>query len=691
MQLSSLLSVCMSLFVDLNTLCRWSLPRRGQRPSCLLLLALALAACGGPGEASGDNAPDNGEAAGEERSSGGDTGSITRALAIPQEGNFSRDIAPILSDACIVCHRPEGVGPFSLLTYDDAQRRARQIGEVTGSGFMPPWLPEPGWGRFAGERRLSRGEVELIAAWVAAEAPEGDPADLPEAPVFAREWDLGEPDLVVELSSAYTLPAEGADVFRDFVIPSPLDGRRYVRSIDLHPGKPRIVHHAVMAIDETRSSRVLDDADPEPGYVGTMDVFSKAHSPDGHFLAWTPGKVPYAGTDAMSWRLDRGTDLVLQLHMLPTGKEERIQPRVGFYFSDRAPELLPFVLRLGSQTLDIPAGESAYSIEDEYELPIAVELLSIYPHAHYLGKEMKVWAELPGGDSRQLLWIRDWDFNWQDAYRYETPVALPARSRLKMRFVYDNSAGNVRNPNQPPGRVTYGPQSSDEMGDLWLQVLPRNPGDRGRLAADFAAKSLDDAIGGYEKRLDVDPENPSVHYDLGVALEKKGAINEAISHYRRALEIDPGHAYSHYNLGLMLVSRGEADEALSHFRTAIDLRPDYVGAYVNLGVVLAQRGDLEAAVTAWTRALELDPASADAHNNLGVTFLFYGDLQGAAGHFREALITDPDNAQAHNNLGVTLEEQSDIEGAIREYREALRLQPRYEEARRNLDIALRKR
>ena len=657
----------------------------------MLLLALALAACGDPGGATGDNAPDSGAAAGQEQSSGGDTGSSAPAAAILQDINFSRDIAPVLFDNCVVCHRPDGVGPFSLLTYDGARERAQQIGEVTGSGFMPPWLPEPGWGSFSGERRLSRREVELIAAWVAAGAPEGNPADLPEAPAFAREWDLGEPDLVVEMPRAYTLPAESGDVFRDFVIPLPLDARRYVRSIDLRPGTPGIVHHAVMAIDKTRSSRALDDADPEPGYVGTMDVFSKARSPDGYFLGWSPGKVPYAGTDGMSWRLDRGTDLVLQLHMLPTGKEERIQPRVGFYFSDRPPELLPFLLRLGSQTIDIAADEPAYTIEDEYEVPVAVELVSIYPHAHYLAKEMRVWAELPGGDTRELLWIRDWDFNWQDEYRYETPVALPARSRLKMRYVYDNSAGNVRNPNLPPRHVTYGPKSSDEMGDLWLQVLPRSAGDRDRLGADFGTKSLDAAIAGYGKRLEVVPEDPNVHYDLGVALEKKGEINEAISHYRRALEIDPGHAYSHYNLGLALVSKGEGDEALSRFRTAIDLRPDYVGAYVNLGVILARRGDLESAVTAWARALELDPANADAHNNLGVTFLSAANLPVAAGHFREALITNPDNFEAHNNLGVALEEQGDIEGAIREYREALRLQPRYAQARRNLDIALRKR
>ena len=671
----------------------WSrrpLPRRARRPSCLLLLALALAACGGSGGASGDNAPDSGAAAGEERSSAADTGSSAPAAAIPQDVTFSRDVAPVLFDNCVVCHRPDGVGPFSLLTYDDARRRAQEIGEVTGSGFMPPWQPEPGWGRFSGERRLSRREVELLAAWVAAGAPEGDPVDLPEAPAFTGEWDLGAPDLVVEMSRAYTLPTGDAEVFRDFVIPLPLDARRYVRAIDLRPGNSRIVHHAVMAIDKTRSSRALDDADPEPGYVGNM-ILSRARGPDGHFLGWTPGKVPHAGTDAMSWRLDRGTDLVLQLHMLTTGKEERIQPRVGFYFSDRPPELPPFLLRLGSQTIDIPAGEPAYAIEDEYELPVAVELVSIYPHAHYLGKEMKAWAELPGGDTRELLWIRDWDFNWQDAYRYETPVALPARSRLKMRYVYDNSAGNVRNPSQQPRHVTYGPRSSDEMGDLWLQVFARNAGDRDRLGADFQTKSLDDAITGYEKRLEADPEDPDLLYDLGVALGKKGDINGAISRYRRALEIDPGHAYSHYNLGLALAARGEAVEALSRFRTAIDLRPDYVGAYVNLGVVLAQRGDLESAVTAWTRALELDPANADAHNNLGVTFLSAGNLQPAADHFREALITDPDNAQAHNNLGVALEEWGDIEGAIREYREALRLQPRYEQARRNLDIALRKR
>jgi hypothetical protein len=212
---------------------------------------------------------------------------------------------------------------------------------------MPPWKAEPVSGDFIGQQRLSDGEIDLIQRWVDGGALEGDPRDLPPQPRIASGWELGKPDLIVSLSQAYTLAAEGSDVFRIFVIPLPTDRLRYVRGLEFHPGNPKVVHHANIRIDRTPASRTFDAQDPEPGYEGLM-----AHSavyPEGHFLGWTPGQVAPLLPKGLAWRLDRGTDLVVELHMQPSGKPERVQPTVGLFFGDDPPERTPLMLRLGRQ------------------------------------------------------------------------------------------------------------------------------------------------------------------------------------------------------------------------------------------------------------------------------------------------------------------------------------------------------
>src|SRR5262245_38059721 len=233
---------------------------------------------------------------------------------------FNGAIAPLLYRNCAVCHHPGGSAPFPLLTYQDVKKHDRQIVQVTESRFMPPWLPERGAPRLAGERGLSADEIALLRRWYEAGALEGDPAARPTLPRFAEGWSLGTPDLVIEASEAYLLPAEGRDVFRNLILPVPTTSRRYVRAIDLRPGGPRVVHHAVMRLDRSRSVRLLDERDPGAGYGGM--AWGEAQPPAGHFLGWTPGRVPDAGRDDLAWVLEPGTDLVVQLHMLPSGKPE---------------------------------------------------------------------------------------------------------------------------------------------------------------------------------------------------------------------------------------------------------------------------------------------------------------------------------------------------------------------------------
>lgn len=597
---------------------------------------------------------------------------------------FTKHIAPIIFEQCARCHRPDGSAPFSLLTYEDVRARARQIRDVTTRRFMPPWLPEPGFGDFMGERRLGNEQIDLIASWVEQGVAEGAPGDMPARPTWAGGWQLGEPDLVVELPEAYILPAEGVDVFRNFVIPVPVSGRRYVRAVEFRPDNPRVVHHLTLGIDRTRASRRRDEQDAAPGFEGMLA--EAVHSPDGHFLGWTPGKVPLPGSDDRAWRLDRGTDLVLQLHMLPTGKPEPIQVRIGFFFAARSPTRTPAMVRLGSKTIDMPAGRKDYTITDTFVLPVAVDVLSVYPHAHYVARQMKGWATLPDGSTKWLISINEWDFNWQDEYRYATPMFLPAKTRLTMEFVYDNSADNPRNPHDPPRRVIYGPQSSDEMGDLWLQVLPRRNEDLPVLMQMYIQRELAAELASAEKMIQIDPDDPVKRNFLATRYLRAGRIEETIAQLKEALRLDRRYADAYNNLGLALGSKGDMRGAIGQFQEALRRKPQSADVHFNLGNALKAVGQTGEAMAHFRQAVGIDSDYADAHNNLGVELGALGRLDEAVDHFRQVLSIDSDRADAHNNLGVALWAQGKLVEARSQFEEALALDPGYADARDNLAL-----
>ncbi|HEX7138328.1 MAG TPA: cytochrome c, partial [Vicinamibacterales bacterium] len=383
---------------------------------------------------------------------------------------FSRDIAPIIWSHCAPCHRPGAIAPFGLTTYDEVKRRATLIRDVTSRRLMPPWKPTEGKGDFADSRRLSDAELAALVRWVDEGAPEGRHVDLPPLPPWESGWQLGVPDLIVSMPKPYTVRAEapGGDVFRTFVLPIPTDRARYVRAVEFRPDNARVVHHANIGVDRTRSSRLLDAKDAEPGYSGGM--VQDARYPEGQMLGWTPGQAPHAAPSGMQWRLEPDSDLVVQAHLQPTGKTEQLTVNVGFYFTDEAPTRTPLGLRLGSETIDIPAGASNYLVEDRFAVPADVDVLAIQPHAHNLARRMEGDAERPDGTHLPLIEITDWDFRWQDVYRYRSPVRLPKGTTISMRYVYDNSDGNPRNPHHPPARIVWGQNTSDEMGDLWLQL-----------------------------------------------------------------------------------------------------------------------------------------------------------------------------------------------------------------------------
>jgi Flp pilus assembly protein TadD len=555
---------------------------------------------------------------------------------------FSRDIAPVIFEACTPCHRQGGPGPFSLASYREVRQRAAQIVQVTRSRFMPPWKVEPGIGHFQGQRPLTDVEIATLEAWAAGGTPEGTPAETPALPAFPDGWLLGTPDLVVTLDQPFVLQAEPTDAFRIFAIPIPVSKRTYVRGIEFHPGNPRVVHHANIRVDRTATSRSLDDADPLPGYDGLMP--RTAEYPDGHFLGWTPGQVaPLVGPD-LAWTLEPGSDLVVQLHMQPSGAVEKVQPAIGLYFSDRPPVRTPTILRLGSQGIDIPPGDGRYVVKDAYTLPVDADILAIQPHAHYRAREILGTATFPDGRSQRVMHIREWDFRWQHVYRLVEPLALPRGTRLSMEYVYDNSPSNVRNPEVPPVRVLWGQRSKDEMGDLWFQLLARTEPDRERLNAEIAQKMTAEDIVGYETMLRVDPGDHELHDDVALLYLGVGKPQEAVRHFRASAEGRDGSAPAHYNLGTALAVAGQLDEAVKEYQRAIALDPNYAVAYANLGSVLLQQGRTRDAVKRLEQSVAFNPRNVEALNSLSVAYAAEGDVEKALATIDRALKLNPPDA-----------------------------------------------
>jgi tetratricopeptide (TPR) repeat protein len=599
--------------------------------------------------------------------------------ASSEEPTFTRDVAPILYRNCLPCHRAGEAAPFELRTWEDARKRARQIAEVTERRYMPPWLPAPEPVAYQEVRRLTDLEIATLARWAAAGALEGDSADLPPPPSFSTGWQLGVPDLVVELPEPFRLPAEGLDVIRNFVVPLAAAGR-YVSAVELRPGSAGAVHHANVLADTTGTARQLDLADPEPGYEGMVG----AVAPGGHFLGWTPGRRARPLEPGMAWAIEEGTDLVLQLHLVPTGREESVAPTVGLHWSTEPPRRRPASIHLGSTAMDIPPGDSAYVVTDSFEVPVDVEALSIYPHAHYIGKTVEAWAVRPDGVEVPLLRIPAWDFDWQDEYWFAQSIALPAGTRVHLRWVYDNSADNPANPFTPPQRGRWGPRSTDVMGDAWLKVVATDPADHHLLGRAIWNQDLRIAIDGYRLRLDDDPRDLDALARLGRIHASLGEVDAALGYLRRALEIDPASWLLHLETGLALTRSGRHSAALAEFQAALARNPESVEIHNNVAgayLALERPADARAALETARRAR---PDSAEVATNLAVLYEREGRLQDALALYADALANDSTHAEAHGNVGTLLIRVGRPAEAERHLREAIRLRPFYPAAWKNL-------
>ncbi len=387
---------------------------------------------------------------------------------------YHRDVAPILQQRCQSCHRPGQVAPFSLLTYREARNWAAEIKQAVSGRLMPPWLAEPGHGEFQDVRRLSDEELRTVVQWVDAGAPEGNPKQAPAAKTWTDEWFLGKPDLVLTVPEPYEVAGSGPDDFRVFVLPTGLTEDKQVVAIDFRPGNPRVVHHVVSFVDPTGRGRTLDAADPGPGYSsGPGGIKVPGATLQG---IWAPGNLPRYLPQGVGRPLTKNGDLLIQVHYHKTGRVEADQTKVALYFAREPVQRVASTMIVGPFNIDIPPDAARHEQRASLTLPVEMEVLNIMPHMHLLGKEMKVTATLPDGKQEDLVWIRDWDYRWQDSYRYKEPLRLPAGTKIAITAYYDNTSSNPRNPSNPPRRVRFGEQTTDEMGFAIMEVIAGRPG-----------------------------------------------------------------------------------------------------------------------------------------------------------------------------------------------------------------------
>ena len=404
---------------------------------------------------------------------------------------YTRDIAPIINANCATCHRDGQIAPFPLTSYSDVSKRAKLIADVTDSHYMPPWKPAENFGHFVGEHRLSDQEIALIKAWKDGGTPQGNTADLPAMPTFPDGYALGKPDMVATMPEPFTVPADGRDIYRAFVVPLNVPDDCYVAGIEFKAGAPTVVHHCILFLDNTGAARKLDEADPGPGY---KSFGGPGFAATGSLGGWAPGAAPSLLPDGVGRVLHKGSDVVFQMHYHPDGRAHTDQSSVAIYLQKKPITKVLSSFLLATRQIDIPAGDANYARDISVTLPCNVTVMGLVPHMHLIGREMKVEATTPDKKQVPLIWIKDWDFKWQGQYLLTSPLTLSKGTTLTLHARYDNSADNSDNPNNPPARVTHGEQTTDEMCICFVEFLADNQKEAAQIRRDVTRELVSSAI-----------------------------------------------------------------------------------------------------------------------------------------------------------------------------------------------------
>ena len=372
---------------------------------------------------------------------------------------FAKDVAPILYSKCAPCHHTGEVAPFTLTSYEDARDKAPTLAAAAKQKYMPPWQAIS-HGQFENERTLTDAQIEILDAWAKAGSPKGDMARAPKPPTFVSGWGMGQPDFIAKPSQAYSVGSEGADEYRCFVIPTTFAEDRYVTGVEVRPGNHHVVHHVLVYLDKSGVARRKDGKDGKPGY---SSFGGPGFQPVGSLGGWAPGLQYQMMPKGDGLLLPKGSDVVIQVHYHKDGKVEEDLSQVGIQFAKAPIDKRVHWDSVDNELITIQPGDSHYEVKADMDIPAPVTLLDVIPHMHLIGHDMTVTATLPNGTKKELIHVEPYDFNWQTRYTYKEPIHLPKGTHLAMVAHYDNSKANPHNPNNPPKKVVFGEQTTNEM------------------------------------------------------------------------------------------------------------------------------------------------------------------------------------------------------------------------------------
>jgi hypothetical protein len=390
---------------------------------------------------------------------------------------YYNDIAPIIKKNCISCHKPGGIAPFSLQTYEEVSAKGNFIGHVTETKYMPPWKADPAFQTFRNETRLTTEEIDLIQRWVATGLTKGKKKKSKGDQTAVTENEL-KPDLILPMVNSYQLSAKAQEDFRFFVIPTHLPEDTYLSAVEFVPGNRRQVHHSRVMVDSTQKIRGIDgmsEMDPK------IKEFQTIPLADEFLYGWVPGNTKIFFPPGTGKKIRKGSDLILNIHYSPTSKPQEDKSTVNLYYSKSTVNREVKTLTLKESDIK----NQPFYIERErtpifymdYPIYRDMSLISIMPHMHFIGKSFLAYAITLEGDKIPLIKIDNWDFNWQTMYQFKKLIKIPAGSRIFVEAKFDNTSENPMNPNQPAKDITYGWNSTDEMCDLVIYFLDYEDGD----------------------------------------------------------------------------------------------------------------------------------------------------------------------------------------------------------------------
>jgi hypothetical protein len=408
------------------------------------------------------------------------TATITQAAG-PPSPTFNKDVLPVLQKQCQECHRPNSIAPMSFVTYTQTRPYARAIEKAVVARTMPPWFADPTVGHFKNTKLLSDSEIELLSAWAKNGAPEGDPKDKPEPVQFTEGWTIGKPDIIVQFPKDVQLPATGTIDQSNLVVKAHFERDVWVKAAEVRPGNAKVVHHMKAIIRPPNSTWLAhvpegelyvpqrgegaDRSVPQPSASGPLpvqDILAK----------YNPGVAGQRFTvgDAAKF-IAAGSDIVFEIHYTTTGKPEVDRSMVGIVLADDRPAIRHLtVTGTNNGNIDIPPGEPNYEVKAESTLAADAKLVWVQPHQHYRGRYFEMRVVYPDGETKTVLRVPNYRFDWQVGYELAEPLDLPKGTRLETVGRYDNSAANKFNPD-PTARVKFGLQSNDEMHVAFMGVL----------------------------------------------------------------------------------------------------------------------------------------------------------------------------------------------------------------------------